>query len=488
MLFATTGYALGRILLVFTAFFAVPLLFAVGYGEREAALAFFVGAILTAFAGGALLFTYHGIASAPSKKEVIALPFIGLLAASFFAGIPVTLSGAVSSVPDGAFEALSGLTTTGASILPDVESAARSILVWRATLQWVGGLATLAFALAIAPALNIGGASLLTVALPHGEAGSLTDRLRGVVALLLPVYAILTLTIMIVYFISGLPLFDAFCHALSTISSGGFSTRNESLGSFGVPMVETLSIPFMLLAATNFTYHWAFLRGRRRIHLKDPELRLFAVLLLLGALVIFTGDMAQSRGTSEGHEPLKSLRIALFSAASALSTTGFVGTAEQDLTLLGTLTLCALLFVGGGMGSTAAGMKTLRLLMLLRHALLELARLAHPSNANRLKYQHKMVTDNDIQGLWLFYVLFIAALAFGGVGFAATGRNLDSAFYLTLTAISNAGPMIQVLDHGFEGFSTMNGNEKMLYAVGMIMGRLEIVTILALFSPGLWRR
>jgi len=486
--FATTGYALGRILLVFTAFFVVPLLFAIGYGEQKAALAFFVGAILTAFAGGIMVFTYHGIAAAPSKTEMVALPFVGLIATSFFAGIPLSLMGATPSFADSLFEALSGLTTTGATIIDDVEAAARAALVWRATLQWFGGLATLAFAIAIAPALNIGGSSLLNIALPHGEAGSLTDRLRGVAAPLLPIYVILTLLFMITYFMCGMPLFDAFCHALSTISSGGFSTRNDSLGGFGLPMVEILSIPFMLLAATNFTYHWAFLRGRWKIYRNDPELQLLAVLFLIGALVIFAGDLAQSRITSGGHEPLESLRIALFSTASALSTTGFVGMGERELTLFGTLTLCMLLFIGGGMGSTAAGLKMFRLLILLRHAMIELARLAHPSNANKLKYQNKMVTDNVLQGLWVFYFLFIGALALGGVGFAATGQDLDSAFYLTLTAISNAGPMIEVLDRGFEGFAAMGGAAKTLYAVGMILGRLEIITILALFSPGLWRR
>lgn len=485
---ASIGYTLGRILFLFAGFFLVPVLFAAAYGESRAALAFVAGALLTAFAGGILIFTFRGVTGDPAKREMIVLPVIAWLVTSFFAGVPITLTGAVPNLGQGLFEGLSGLTTSGATVLVDVESVARAVLAWRALLQWLGGVATLAFAIAISPAINIGGAGLLNVALIHGESGSLEERLRGVTGTLLPVYLILTLLAMILYFLAGMPLFDAFCHALSTVSSGGFSTRNESIAAFGLPLVELVAVLFMLLAAVNFSYHWAFLRGKRTIYFKDPEVQLLGALFLIGGLVVFTGHLAQSGASESGADLAESLKVAFFTAASALSTTGFIGGSEHDLTLLGIFTVCALLFVGGGMGSTASGLKGLRLLLLLRHAVAELARLAHPSGAGRLHYLHKPVTDNTVQGIWVYYFLFLGSLALGTVGFAWAGEDLELAFYLALTAVSNTGAILPLLMPDFEGYAALETSAKGIYALGMLIGRIEVITALALVSGALWRR
>ncbi|RMF09150.1 MAG: TrkH family potassium uptake protein [Alphaproteobacteria bacterium] len=482
------GFTLGRILLLFAAFFLLPAVVSAGYGESETVLAFVAGAILTAFAGGLLMFSYRGVGGVPTKREIIVLPLVGWLAGGFFAGVPMALAGAAPSLFEGFFEGLSGLTTTGATIIEDVDGTPRGILFWRALLQWVGGIATLAFAIAIAPALDLGGARLINLALLHGEGGTLTDRLRGVAEPLLPVYVILSLLCAVLYWAAGMPLFDAVCHALSTVSSGGFSTRSESLAAFHAPLVELVAVPFMILAATNFTYHWATLRRRQFLYWRDPEIRLLGALFLIGVIAIVAGGLVQSHLSGGGPGLAHDLRVAVVSAASAASTTGFVASGEVPLTLFGVVALCALLFVGGGMGSTAGGLKAMRLLILMRHAGCELARLAHPSSIARLNYLQRKVAGHSLSGVWVVYFLFLVALALVAVGFAATGQNLETAFYLALTALSNAGPIMGALDPGFSGFHHLGDDALAVYVLAMTAGRIEIITALALLAPAIWRR
>lgn len=484
---STIGFTLGRILLMFAAFFIMPALVSLAFGEGPVALAFIVGAILTAFAGGLMVFSYRGVAETPTKTEIVLLPLIGWVATAFFAGVPLALVGVAPTLFEAFFEGLSGLTTTGATVIEDVDGAPRGVLFWRALLQWLGGIATLAFALAIAPALNLGGARLINVALPHGESGSLPDRLKGVAEPLLPIYAALTFGCMAAYWAAGMPLFDAVCHAMSTLSSGGFSTRTDSLAAFSSPLIEVVTIPFMLLAATNFTYHWAVSRGRPQLYWRDPEIRLLLLFCLLAALAVLAGGLVRSHLSGGGPGILHDLRVAAVSAASAASTTGFVGSGEVPLTLFGVIALCVLLFVGGGMGSTAGGLKTMRLLVLMRHARCELARLAHPSGVVRLQYLKRKVEGHTLSGVWVVYFLFLAALAVTAIGFSAAGETLELAFYLALTALSNCGPIITALAPEFTGFHSLGSEGQVIYAVAMILGRIEIITVLAVFVPALWR-
>lgn len=486
MPFATIGYTLGRILLLFAPFFLLPAMFAAGYGEDEAITAFFAGAILTAFAGGILIFTYRGVAKTPAKRHMLVVPLVGWLAGAFFAGIPIVLTGAVPNFGWGIFEALSGLTTTGATVVEDLDGALKSVLFWRATLQWVGGIATLAFVITITPPLDLGGASLANLALPHGESGSLPDRVRGVATLLLPVYSILTLAATASYRLAGMPFFDALCHAMATVSSGGFSTRNDSLAAFNAPLVELAAIPFMLLAATNFTYHWSFLKGRYKLYQRDPEIILILLALVVGTVLIYLSEVPSEQYMDAGF--LHNIRIALVVTASALSTTGFSAAGDSSFTLLGGFAICALLFMGGGMASTAGGLKALRLLILFRHGVCELARLAHPSSISPLKYLKRRVSESALFGVLSLYFAFLVSLALFTVAFAATGQELASAFFLSLTALSNAGAILYVLDPAFSGFTALGGEAQTIYGVAMMLGRLEIIAILALLLPGFWRR
>lgn len=483
---AGIGYLLSRALIYLALFHLFPILVALQSGEYGAAYAFIVAALLSAFGGGALTLAYRDVARPSRRRDAILLPVVGLPVLALFAGIGLRFAGATTGFGAAFFEALSGLTTTGASVIADVDAALRSVLAWRAMLEWLGGLIAIGYALAIAPSLDIGGAGLTNNVLPHGEGESMTARFRGILPPLIPIYTALTALCLVSLWIGGLPAFDALCHAMATLSSGGFSTRTGSLAAFNAPLAEVLAIPFMLAAAVNATYHWAALRGRFRAFATDRELRLLMLLIGLGALVIATGHLAQTAAAGAG-DWLASLRAGLFSAVSAASTTGFVGSSSTPPTLLGVYVLSALVFAGGMTGSTAGGLKAMRVIILFRHAYRELSRLAHPSSVRAVRLNQRAVSEGTLLGVWTLYFAFLSSLALLVAAFTATGADLSTSFFLGLSAISNAGPIIYTLDPEFAGFPAVGTSGRAIYAVGMVVGRLEVMTILAVFAGWLWR-
>lgn len=480
------SYLLGRALVLLALAHAVPVYVGFQSGERTVAFAFSMAAVVTGFVGGLLVFTYRDAARPFRRRDLILLPIISFPVLAFFAGISLRFCGTVPHLGEGFFEALSGLTTTGASVLANVETAPKAVLVWRAVLEWLGGLMVIALALVIAPVLGAGGARLTVNALPHGETDSLIERFRGVVPALLPVYMLMTFAALVALWIGGLPAFDAFCHAMATVSTGGFSTRSGSLAAFEAPWAEVLIMPFMVMAAMNGTYLWALSRGRYRQFLADREVWAFLILVALGALVVATGHMAHAAVTGfKG--ALDSIRAGLFAAVSAASTTGFTGHMSAPLTVVGVYTLSALVFVGGALGSAAGGMKTLRFVIMVRRSIRELQRMIHPSGARPVRVNKRLINEDTLLSVWCLYFLFLSSMAVFTVLFTATGATLSTSFFLSLTGLSNAGPIIYTLDANFAGFPALGGAARALYAVAMLVGRVELLALLTAFTAWFWR-
>lgn len=483
---ANISYLLGRALVMLALAHAVPIFIGLQSGEQKVAFAFAMAAVVTAFVGGLLIFTYRDVARPFRRRDLILLPIFAFPVLAFFAGISLRFSGAVPHLGEGIFEALSGLTTTGASVLANVEAAPKAVLAWRGVLEWLGGIMVIALALVITPVLGTGGARLTVNALPHGEGDSLIERFRGVVPALLPVYTLLTFIALIALWAGGLPAFDAFCHALATVSTGGFSTRSGSLAAFDAPLAEILIMPFMVMAAMNGTYLWALSRGRYRQFLIDREVWAFFILVVLGALVVATGHMAHA--TVSGLQgALESIRVGLFTAISAASTTGFSGHAVAPPTVIGVYTLSALVFVGGALGSAAGGMKLLRIVIMARHAISELQRMVHPSAVRPVHANKRLLTEDTLLSVWCLYFVFLSSVALFTALFTATGATLSTSFFLSLTALGNAGPIIYTLDADFAGFPALGGWARALYAVAMLVGRVELMALLVVFTVWFWR-
>lgn len=479
--YATALSVIGWLLLGWAGAMLLPVLVALNYGETGAAGAFFASATLTAFAGGALTIATRGVGRPVSKREAFLVAVLAWTTLSAFGALPFLFTGTVPGVTEAYFEALSGLTTTGASVLGDLDRVPRSVLFWRALSQWSGGFGTIILALAMLSLLGVGGMQLAPSAMPRGGRDSLGARLLESARSIWWIYGLLTLIGAVLLWAAGMPPFDALSHAMTTISSGGFSTRNGSVGAFASPLVEAVLIVFMLAAASNFTLLWALFHGRTRPLREDPELR---YLLLFGggaAALVFAALLADGMGLGA------SLREATFSAVSVLTTTGFT-TGSVAVWPFGLSALfLGLMMIGGATGSTAGGLKIMRATLMVKEGGRELARLAHPHGVVQLRFGRRTLPDSALGAVWAFIILYLLCFVAVTLGLAAFGLDLQAALAAAGAALSNAGPAMAMVTGGEDGFVLLPAGAKWLLVVAMLLGRLELFTLLAMLSPAFWR-
>ena len=485
MAYAAVFSVLGWTLVSFAAAMVLPAFVGFGYGETQLGLTFLAAAGLTVFAGGALVISTRGPRALVSRREGFLLAVLVWAVLPLFGALPLYYGGAVPTAADAYFEALSGLTTTGATVLTDVESAARSILFWRALLQWYGGLGTIMLAIALLSLLGIGGMQLYRSAMPRGEQDSLPSRLKQAAAAIWWIYASLTLACAALLWLSGLPAFDAVCIAFSTLSTGGFSTRNASIAAFDNPVAELILVVFMLAAAVNFTLHWALAHGYGRAYREDPEIRLLLGIAVTAALAVALVFLVQA-----GDDPLAAIGTALFSTVSFLTTTGFHGSggAPSLWPAFVPLLAFALMIIGGSTGSTAGGLKLMRLLILFKEAGRELARLSHPHGVIRIRYGQSAVSDEAMRALWSFFILYVFCLVAATLVLAALGLDLRTALAAAAAAFSNTGPALELVTAAGEGYGAFPAGAKWVLCFAMLAGRLELFAVLVLLRPTLWRR
>jgi trk system potassium uptake protein TrkH len=400
------------------------------------------------------------------------------LLASVFGSIPYFVSGTLSPA-DALFESIAGFTTTGSTVLTDIESAPRALLLWRSLTQWVGGMGIIVFTVAVLPLLGIGGMQLFKAEVPGPTTDKLTPRVADTARRLWAVYVGFTALAFVSLMIAGMPAFDAINHALTVLATGGFSTRSASIGAFG-PAVQWVVIVFMMVAGINFVLHYQLVTGRPRALLRDTELRFF---LLIVAVLIATVAWVLRGGAGAGEV----LRTAAFQVVSLITTTGF-GTADYELwPHLAQLLVIPLLVLGGMAGSTAGGIKSLRILLGLRALRSTVARIIHPHVVQGVHYGGRPVSDEVVSGIGVFFVaylmiVFVAALAVGSAGY-----DVVTCLSAALTSVGNVGPGLGAVGPS-DNFAHFPGYVKMVLSFAMIAGRLEIFTVLVLFFPRFWRR
>lgn len=487
---AVVGWAMS----LFAVAMLFPLLVALGYGETRAAGSFFASALVTLFIGGGLIMATRGDEKTVSRREGFFLAALAWGALPVFGALPIYFSGAAGSVVDAYFEALSGLTTTGATVLQGLDELPRSILFWRALMQWIGGLGAILLAVAILSLLGIGGLSLYRSAIPRGERDTMAGRLRHAVESIWWIYACLTAVCAVLLWLFGMPPFDAVCHAFSALSTGGFSTRDGSVGAFGSPLLEFTLAIFMLIGAINFTLHWAAVNGRVQAYREDPEFK-YLIGLVLVVTILVTGALVLSDGTGA----FDAVRNALFVAISVVTTSGFLP-AEIDAagtaaggglawpTFLSML-LLILVLVGGCTGSTAGGVKLMRIAILLKQGSRELRRLSYPHGVVALRYGETPIGEPAMRGVWSFFIVFMLSFAGISLGIAACGVDFRTAVAAAAGAVSNAGPaMAYVSGGGSNAYALLPDSAKWWVAVGMLLGRVELFALLTLLNPAFWRR
>jgi trk system potassium uptake protein TrkH len=409
---------------------------------------------------------------------VVAL-FWSLLGA--LGGLPFYLGGHLDPAA-AVFEAVSGFTTTGATTIVGIDALPPSILLYRQQLQWFGGLGVIVLAVAVLPMLGIGGMQLYRAetAGPMKEE-KITPRIAHTARFMLIIYVSLTVICASAYWLAGMTLFDALCHSFSTVSTGGFSTHDDSMGWFRNPSIETIAMVFMLIGALSYNIHFLALYRRGPIaYWQDTQSRVFliATLLLAAATVI-------GLGLASAHSGNEALRIGAFQAVSVMSTTGF----STDTFAVWPVGLPVLLifasFIGGCAGSTAGGIKVIRIVVLVKVGLREMRRLVHPQMVQSIKLSNRALPGSVLDAVWSFFSVYVLTFAMLMLAIMATGVDHVTAFGAVAACLNNLGLGLGEVSHTFHD---LNDGAKWICSLAMLLGRLEIFTLLVLLAPSFWQK
>ncbi|MBK1649202.1 TrkH family potassium uptake protein [Rhabdochromatium marinum] len=401
---------------------------------------------------------------------------------SFLGAWPFVL-GLKLEMIDALFESASGFTTTGATVIVDLDQLPRSLLFYRQEIQWLGGMGVVVLGLAVMPVLGIGGMQLYRAEVPGPmKDEKLKPRLVQTARSLWLIYLLLTIGCALSYWAAGMGLFDAIAHSLSTVSTGGFSTHDESLGYFNNEVIELVAVVFMLLAAINFSVHFlVWIKRDPRFYVRDSEVRAF-LLFVLGT-VILVGLLLWVEDHQSGLH--LSLRDAAFEVVSLVTSTGFGIVDYSHWPDFLPILLMVISFVGGCGGSTAGGIKVIRVMLLWKQGWQELQRLLHPHAILNVRLGHRVVDATVIQAVWGYFALYVTVFVLLALLMIHAGLDPISAFAAVATSINNLGPGLgQVAYH----FADVSDSGKLVAVIAMILGRLEIFTILVMLSPDFWRR
>ncbi|MBU2915472.1 MULTISPECIES: TrkH family potassium uptake protein [Reichenbachiella] len=416
------------------------------------------------------------------KKDGYLIVTLGWLSMSLFGTLPYLLSGAIPSFTDAFFETVSGFTTTGATVLTDIEALDKGILFWRSLTQWIGGMGIIVLAVAILPLLGIGGMQLFVAEAPGISPDKLKPRITETAKRLWFIYVALTLTEMTLLWAGGMTFYDAINHALTTMATGGFSTKNASVAHFNSPFIQYVIIVFMFLAGTNFTVTYFALHGKMKTVFKNEEFR-FYVLLTVLVTVLITIGIYQTQGTSIE----LSIREGLFQVVSIMTTTGYVSADYTQWPYEIVLLLFVLMFVGASAGSTAGGVKIVRHLILVKNSVLELKRQLHPSAILPVRFNGKAVHKDITFNILAFIMIYVSIFALGSILMAFLGLDFMTAISSVATCLGNIGPGlgdVGPVDH----FGNIPMVGKWVLCMLMLLGRLELFTVLILFTPYFWRK
>lgn len=418
-------------------------------------------------------------------REGYALVSLAWLAIGVAGAVPFLLTGVLSSPAAALFESVSGFTTTGATVFGEIESLPVGVLFWRNLTQWIGGMGIIVLGVAILPFLGVGGMQLFKAEVPGPTTERLKPRIAQTAKLLWFVYAGLTAAQALLLLLGGLSPFDAVTHAFTTLSTGGFSPYGDSIAAFDSPFVQYVIVLFMYMAGISFTLHYRAFTGRPGSYLESPEWRFFTRTALVGTGVILASVLLAGDFAGQGLEP--AFRGALFQTVSILTTTGYV-TEDYGTWSVGAQVLLLLLMFGGGMaGSTAGGMKTVRVQVLLRHALTELRKSLHPRAVILTRLGRQAIREDVLLRVLAFILLYLGLFAVGVLLLALLGHDLATSVGAAAATIGNIGPGIGQVG-AVENYGWMGPVTQLLLTFLMLLGRLEIFTVLLLFHPETWHR
>lgn len=474
--------------------FMLTAVFVSWYYNDGVALQISSAALITSFIGTILMFFTRGHTKELKKREGYVIVTFGWIFMALSGTLPYVISESIPSFTNAFFETMSGYTTTGASILNDIETIPKGILYWRSLTHWIGGMGIIVLAIAILPLLGIGGMQLFAAEAPGPSADKLKPRITDTAKRLWLIYVSYTIAETILLKVAGMSFFDAVNHSLSTLSTGGFSTKNASLAYWNdQPLIQYIIILFMFLAGTNFVLSYFAFKGRVQKVLHDDEFKWYLTFtvcfsIIVALIIFYQADVSLS---SISHpmvlgEAESAFRHALFQVVAIITTTGFVSADYTLWTPFLTVFFFGIMFLGGSAGSTSGGVKVMRHLILIRNGMVEFKRSLHPNAILPVRYNGKAINKDIVFNILGFFILYMLSFIIGALVFSFMGIDFTTAIGGAAATLGNIGPALGSLGP-VNNFDILPVAGKWWASFLMLIGRLELFTVLILFTPYFWR-
>jgi len=476
----TVFFAIGVLLVILGTFMLIPFFVQFIYDEKNNT--FLSSASVTAFVGILLILTNLEENKKLNLQQAFLLTTLSWLSIAIFGCLPFLFSNLDLSFVDAFFESMSGITTTGSTVITNLDDVSKSILIWRAILQWLGGIGVIVMAITILPLLNVGGMQLFRM-----ESSDTTEKIlpktREITLIIAIIYLALTFACGISYWTAGMNIFDSIAHSMTTIATGGFSTYSDSIGYFKNPKIEIISIIFIVLGSMPFIAYLKFVKGDKKVFLKDAQIKGLVYILIISVLLMFFYLMLSNKDYSFA----ENLRISTFNVVSILSGTGYVTT---DFSLWGKFPLVFflfLMFVGGCAGSTTCGIKIFRFQILGHFIINQIKKLVYPHGVFSTKYNNEKISNTFIYSIMTFVFLYFFIFFILAALLSINGLDFITAISGSASAISNVGPGLGDVIGPNGNFSDLPNFSKLSLSLGMLLGRLELFAVLVLFFPSFWK-
>jgi trk system potassium uptake protein TrkH len=476
------SYVLGLLLVVEAVFMLLSGTVALIYGEYDFQYHLISAGICIAL-GGTIAFLTRGVDKHIGKREGYIIVSMVWIVFSLFGLLPFWLSGAIPSFTDAFFETMSGFTTTGSSILNDIEAMPHGLLFWRSLIQWLGGMGIIVLSLAILPILGVGGMQLFVAEVPGPVPDKLHPRIAETAKRLWVIYLSFTVVETVLLWLGGMSLFDAVCHSFTTMATGGYSTKQASIAYYDSPFIQYVIILFMFIAGANFALSYSALHGRLKKVIDNEEFRYYlgfviGISLLVVFVLYFTEDEL-------GFE--RSVRDGLFQVVSIITTTGYATADYLQWVPFLSLVIFILMFFGGSAGSTGGGIKIVRVVLLLKNSYFELKRLIHPNALIPVRFNSRAVSTSIVTNVLAFIVFYMLIIGLSTIIMSIMGYDIATSFGAVATSLGNIGPGLGEVGPALN-FAHVPAFGKWFLSFLMLLGRLELFTVLLLFSPAFWKQ
>ena len=477
--YKTVFFTLGILQIILGISMVIPILTQIIYSEIDSS---FIGASIISIVFGVLFFLSNlNHDKKLNLQQAFLLTALSWLSIAIFGSLPFIFSKLELSITDAFFESMSGITTTGSTIISNLEVAPKSILLWRAMLQWLGGIGIIVMAITLMPIMNVGGMQLFKIS-SNDSSEKILPKSKEIALRLIYVYLVLTILCALTYKTFGMSLFDSFTHSMTTIATGGFSNYNESIGYFDSLPIEISSMIFIILGSIPFIAYIKFLNGNKKIFISDVQIKSFIKIIIVSIVILFIYLVFQNKGLSQINT-----RAVFFNVISILTGTGYV-IGEFDgwgnFTLIFFLTL---MFIGGCAGSTTCGIKIFRIQILYLFIINQLKKIIYPKGIFLIKYDKNNVDDKFMASIISFIYLYLLIFFLITALLSLSGLDFVTAISGAATSISNVGPGLGSTIGPSANFASLPEISKWILSLGMILGRLELFAILVLFLPSFWR-